>query len=155
MYQVIALRPPNTSGDLEPTTAQYLRLVTWAPTGNALAYVDYNNNIHYRWTWCCVCVCVPKYLTFDFQGNSWGRRWTSDNKRNWRPSLQRNSWLGQWKLELGFWVRMMRLFLHILWSYFGLEQSLLLKDPNPHFDTEGEWGGDVRGQQGTLVESWQ
>ena len=48
MYQVIALRPPNTSGDLEPTTAQYLRLVTWAPTGNALAYVDYNNNIHYR-----------------------------------------------------------------------------------------------------------
>jgi len=47
---VIPLRPPNTSGDLEPTTAQYLRLVTWAPTGNALAYVDYNNNIHYRAT---------------------------------------------------------------------------------------------------------
>ena len=49
MYQVIPLRPPNTSGDLEPTTAQYLRLVTWAPTGNGLAYVDYNNNIHYRY----------------------------------------------------------------------------------------------------------
>ena len=27
---------------------QYQRFVTWAPKGNAIAYVDYNNNIHYR-----------------------------------------------------------------------------------------------------------
>ena len=42
------MSPPNTGGDLEASTAQYVRLVTWAPTGNAIAYVDYNNNIHYR-----------------------------------------------------------------------------------------------------------
>ena len=46
---MISLSPPNTGGDLEASTAQYIRLVTWAPTGNAIAYVDYNNNIHYRW----------------------------------------------------------------------------------------------------------
>ena len=27
---------------------QYLRYVTWAPQGNAIAFVDYNNNLHYR-----------------------------------------------------------------------------------------------------------
>ena len=27
---------------------QYLRFVSWAPVGNALAYVDYENNLHYR-----------------------------------------------------------------------------------------------------------
>lgn len=27
---------------------QYLRYVSWAPVGNALAYVDYENNLHYR-----------------------------------------------------------------------------------------------------------
>ena len=48
LSQVISLSPPNTGGDLEASTAQYVRLVTWAPTGNAIAYVDYNNNIHYR-----------------------------------------------------------------------------------------------------------
>ena len=48
LSQVISLSPPNTGGDLEASTAQYIRLVTWAPTGNAIAYVDYNNNIHYR-----------------------------------------------------------------------------------------------------------
>jgi hypothetical protein len=28
---------------------QYLRYVSWAPQGNALAYVDYDNNLHYRY----------------------------------------------------------------------------------------------------------
>ena len=27
---------------------QYLRYVAWAPQGNAIAFVDYNNNLHYR-----------------------------------------------------------------------------------------------------------
>ena len=27
---------------------QKLRYVTWAPKGNAIACVDYDNNIHYR-----------------------------------------------------------------------------------------------------------
>jgi len=44
---IISLAPPNLAGnDLELN--QYLRYVTWAPEGNAIAYVDYNNNIHYR-----------------------------------------------------------------------------------------------------------
>jgi len=46
---IISLSPPE-GGDLELATAQYIRLVTWSPTGNGLAYVDYNNNIHYRAT---------------------------------------------------------------------------------------------------------
>ena len=27
---------------------QYLRYVSWSPSGNAIAYVDYSNNLHYR-----------------------------------------------------------------------------------------------------------
>ena len=34
------------TGDLDQN--QYLRYVTWSPTGNAIAFVDYNNNLHYR-----------------------------------------------------------------------------------------------------------
>ena len=44
---LISLTPPKT-GDLDLQTDQLLRLVKWAPTGNGLAYVDYNNNVHYR-----------------------------------------------------------------------------------------------------------
>ena len=43
---IIPLTPPSKSDDLD--LDQYVRLVTWAPVGNAIAYVDYNNNIHYR-----------------------------------------------------------------------------------------------------------
>lgn len=43
----IPLLPPHAEvGDEDMN--QYLRFVSWAPEGNALAYVDYENNIHYR-----------------------------------------------------------------------------------------------------------
>jgi len=47
--QAIPILPPNArrSSD-DDDLGQYIRLVTWAPEGNALAYVDYNNNIFYR-----------------------------------------------------------------------------------------------------------
>ena len=32
-----------------PSLNQYLRYVSWSPSGNAIAYVDYNNNLHYRY----------------------------------------------------------------------------------------------------------
>jgi len=49
-------RPTSDAIPLEPPHAdhggddfkQYLRYVSWAPTGNAIAYVDYENNVHYR-----------------------------------------------------------------------------------------------------------
>eukprot|EP00090_Calanus_glacialis_P028875 TRINITY_DN4629_c0_g1_i1.p1 TRINITY_DN4629_c0_g1~~TRINITY_DN4629_c0_g1_i1.p1 ORF type:complete len:673 (-),score=148.29 TRINITY_DN4629_c0_g1_i1:778-2796(-) len=43
---IIPLAPANARNDLDLN--QYQRFVTWAPKGNAIAYVDYNNNIHYR-----------------------------------------------------------------------------------------------------------
>jgi len=47
--KLLSLAPP-IQGDLELPSDKYLRLVMWAPVGNALAYVDYNNNIYYRAT---------------------------------------------------------------------------------------------------------
>lgn len=46
--QAIPLLPPGSHGKGDDDPSQYIRLVTWAPQGNALAYVDYNNNIFYR-----------------------------------------------------------------------------------------------------------
>jgi len=43
---ILPLAPANARNDLDLN--QYQRFVTWAPKGNAIAYVDYNNNIHYR-----------------------------------------------------------------------------------------------------------
>jgi len=43
---ILPLASPNPRNDLDLN--QYQRYVTWAPKGNAIAYVDYNNNIHYR-----------------------------------------------------------------------------------------------------------
>eukprot|EP00092_Neocalanus_flemingeri_P005220 GFUD01005613.1.p1 GENE.GFUD01005613.1~~GFUD01005613.1.p1 ORF type:complete len:872 (-),score=205.25 GFUD01005613.1:288-2903(-) len=43
---IIPLAPTNLGNDLDLN--QFLRYVSWAPEGNAIAYVDYNNNIHYR-----------------------------------------------------------------------------------------------------------
>lgn len=46
---LIPLIPANSkSNDLETEENDYLRYVSWAPVDNALVYVDYNNNIHYR-----------------------------------------------------------------------------------------------------------
>ena len=43
----VPLLPPHAEA-VEDDLNQYLRFVSWAPTGSALAYVDYDNNIHYR-----------------------------------------------------------------------------------------------------------
>ena len=42
----IPLQPDSVMD--ENDTNQYLRYVTWSPSGNAIAYIDYNNNLHYR-----------------------------------------------------------------------------------------------------------
>jgi len=44
----ISLAPPGDIKENDLDLNSYLRYVSWAPVGNALAYVDYNNNIHYR-----------------------------------------------------------------------------------------------------------
>ena len=45
--RLLPLQPPGVRGD-GLDLKQYLRLVSWAPVGNALAFVDYENNIHYQ-----------------------------------------------------------------------------------------------------------
>ena len=45
--QAFKLLPPHAE-DGGDDMNQFLRFVSWAPVGNALAYVDYENNIHYR-----------------------------------------------------------------------------------------------------------
>jgi len=46
--RLIPLEPSITDNEIDSN--KYLRYVSWAPTGNGIAYVDYNNNLHYRET---------------------------------------------------------------------------------------------------------
>lgn len=55
-------RPPNRSDNSSDQLEAYqLRLVKWAPAGNALAYVDYRNNLYVRRS----VVSVDEQLTDD------------------------------------------------------------------------------------------
>ena len=64
---------------------QYLRYVAWAPQGNAIAFVDYNNNLHYRWD-LLISVCSQLTITSDTQ-----RRLQISNWREWMGSGENSS----------------------------------------------------------------
>ena len=51
---------------------KYLRYVTWSPTGNGIAYVDYNNNLHYRYLQLGFWSTFKYLITFSFRQTAEG-----------------------------------------------------------------------------------